>query len=253
MNGCWFLLMRLQWSLSRLQVNRHPWTDGQPIKTSSSMLAFTALRSDSWLLLCTVICQPLVLFILCILCHLSLLPPLSRASNNIVPLGVDKCGCCDKKLGEGKMQSVSISSHCQHRSAATGGNQHLIYWCAALRAASADYARCNLETVMVFHLLPSFRIRGDWFVGGVTERTKYNVCFRIFLIRCQICLNSFHMLRLIKSKVGMYFMLFHPPVVPVRCVANAVWITAMGLSRPNWLLMFFNQIDSTIFMYWSYL
>lgn len=26
------------------------------------------------------------------------------------------CGCCDKKLGEGKMQSVSISSHCQSSS-----------------------------------------------------------------------------------------------------------------------------------------
>lgn len=131
-----------------------------------------SLTPDSWLLLHTVICQALVLFILCILCHLSLLPPLSRASNNNVPLGVDKCGCCDKKLGEGKMQSVSISSHCQYKSAATGGNQHLIYWCAPLRAASADYGRWNLETVMVSHLLPSFRMRGDWFVGRVTTKVK---------------------------------------------------------------------------------
>lgn len=171
--------MRLQWSLSKLQVSRHQGTDGQPIKTSSFMLALAALRPDSWLLLQTVICQALVLFILCFLCHLSLLPPLSRASNNIVPLGVDKCGCCDKKLGEGKMQSVSISSHCQSRSSATGGNQHLIYWRVALCAASADYARCNLQSVMVFRLLPSFRMRGDWFVGRVTAKVKtgkHNVC-----------------------------------------------------------------------------
>lgn len=166
--------MRLQWSLSKRQVNRHQdgWTAHQNVLLNAWMLAFTALHSDSWLLLHTVICQALVLFILGILCHLSLLPPLSRASNNIVPLGVDKCGCCDKKLGEGKMQSVSISSHCQNRSAATGGNQHLIYWCVALRAASADYPRCNLETVVVFHLLPSVRMRGDRLVGRVTERLK---------------------------------------------------------------------------------
>lgn len=42
--------------------------------------------------------------------------PLTQASNNIVPLGVDKCGCCDKELGKGTMQSVSISSHCHSSS-----------------------------------------------------------------------------------------------------------------------------------------
>lgn len=147
--------MRVQQLLSKLKVNRHQQTAGQPIKRSPSFRLPSTVQSDSPLLLQTLICQALVL-ILCIPCHLSLLPPLSRASNNIVPLGVDKCGCCDKKLGEGKMQSVSISSHCQSRSASTGGNQHLIYGCATLRAASADCAPCNLKTVMVFHLLPSF-------------------------------------------------------------------------------------------------
>lgn len=137
----WMLLTRLEWLLFKLQVNRHQQTDGQQIKTSSSfLLTLTVLLRDSWLQLQTVICQALVHFILCILCHLSLSPPLSQASNNIVPLGVDKCGCCDKKLGEGKMQSVSISSHCQSSSASTGGNQHLICWCVELRASSADYA-----------------------------------------------------------------------------------------------------------------
>lgn len=186
MNEWRLLLMRQQWSLSKLQVNRP--VDGWTAHHNFLLYAcIHSLTPDSWLLLHTVIRQALVLFILYVLCHLSLLPPLSRASNNIVPLGVDKCGCCDKKLGEGTMQSVSISSHCQYRSAATGGNQHLICWCAALRAASADYARCNLETVMVFHLLLSFRMRGDWFVGRVTAKVKglNTMCVSgFFSIRC---------------------------------------------------------------------
>lgn len=98
----------------------------------------------------------------------------AEASNNIVPLGVDKCGCCDKKLGEGKMQSVSISSHCQSTSASNGGDQHLTYWCVELRAASADYAQPNLQTVMPFHLLPSFTVEGEGFVGRVKVDITHN-------------------------------------------------------------------------------
>lgn len=74
------------------------------------------LIPDSWLWLWTFIYPPLIVFLLCISTHLSLFLLLTQASNNIVPLGLDKCGCCDKELGEGKMQSVSISSHCHSSS-----------------------------------------------------------------------------------------------------------------------------------------
>ncbi len=47
------------------------------------------------------------------LIHLSLFLSFTQASNNIIPLGTDKCGSCDKELGERTMQSFSISSHCQ--------------------------------------------------------------------------------------------------------------------------------------------
>lgn len=152
-----FFLPEYLWDLNpKYTTSKHIWKWPKfDLKTSSSFtLAFAVLWCDSWLWLQSVIHQALVHFSLCILCHLSLSPPLSRASNNMVPLGVDKCGCCDKKLGEGKMQSVSISSHCQSSSASSGGNRHLIYWCVALRAASADYSQCNLQTVLLFHFLP---------------------------------------------------------------------------------------------------
>lgn len=40
-------------------------------------------------------------FMLRVSSRLSLFLSLTQPSNNIIPLGVDKCSCCDKELGEG--------------------------------------------------------------------------------------------------------------------------------------------------------
>lgn len=68
--------------------------------------------------------------------HPSVAHSLTRTSDNVVPLGADKCGCCDMKLGDGKMQSVS--SCCQSGSDSTGGNERRIYWCAAQHAGFCE-------------------------------------------------------------------------------------------------------------------
>lgn len=60
-----------------------------------------------------------------LLSHPSVAHSLTRTSDNVIPLGVDKCGCCDMKLGDGKMQSVS--SYCLSGSDSTGGNEREIH------------------------------------------------------------------------------------------------------------------------------
>lgn len=68
-------------------------------------------------------------FGLCISSRLSLFLKLTQASNSIIPLEVDKCGCCDKELEEETMKSVFISCLCHQHFSSTSGCERQLYWC----------------------------------------------------------------------------------------------------------------------------
>lgn len=106
--------------------------------------------SDSWLWLvnCTYPARIQWCFALCTSSYLSLFTPLTQVSNNIRPLGEDKCGCCDKELGEGTMQSVSISSNC-HSSSDPLVDVNVSSMCVTARLVSMIYRRYSVANADV--------------------------------------------------------------------------------------------------------
>lgn len=112
---------------------------------------------------------------------LSLCVRLTLHSNSVIPLGVDKWGCCEKKLGEKTMKSVSISSHCHKQLRSTSRCEIL----NTSMAAISDLQRILvlfLHTSRVFLMVKDERAYDDSYGDQITCFKSLRINrFNIFL------------------------------------------------------------------------